>query len=275
MTAVVFPFDLFGSGGTAAGAQLLGDALQEMLDDAKAETMPARARAYRDVLTIEEVEFETIDELQDWRSRGRKAFRAAAKDGPLLWVGGNHLSSLPVLEELGPKTTVVQFDAHLDVYNLADNTKELSHGNFLLHAAKPLPPIVHVGSRDLFLPADHARKHFREIIDAEAVAVDESAAVERLVAATGPRVWVDIDCDAFDPAFFPAVSHPQPFGLSPAFVLRCLSALGEKVTGMSLSEFDPGRDVRDQSLGTLVWLAEWLFLRWSSPTRNAELGMRK
>ena len=52
-------------------------------------------------------------------------------------------------------TLVIQFDAHLDVYNLSDCTAELSHGNFLLHGAGPLPAIVNVfatGSMALTLP---------------------------------------------------------------------------------------------------------------------------
>ena len=35
-----------------------------------------------------------------------------------------------------------------------------------------------------------------------------------------------------------------------------------RVIGMGLSKFEPGRDVRDQSLATLVWLIEyWLLQR--------------
>jgi hypothetical protein len=35
----------------------------------------------------------------------------------------------------------------------------------------------------------------------------------------------------------------------------------DRVAGVSLSEFDPGRDRADQSLGTLVWLIERLLLK--------------
>src|SRR5262249_36762492 len=71
-----------------------------------------------------------------------------------------------VLEEMGsiPGTVIVQFDAHLDVYNLTGCTTKPSHGNFLLHAQGPLPPIAHVGHRDLFLPAEHTERHFRCIV---------------------------------------------------------------------------------------------------------------
>ena len=34
----------------------------------------------------------------------------------------------------------------------------------------------------------------------------------------------------------------------------------ERVVGVSLSEFEPGRDVNDRSLQTLMWLVEYLLL---------------
>jgi arginase family enzyme len=267
MLAVIFPFDLFGSAGTGAGAQLLGDALQEMLDDAKRESQPARAHSFRDRLRIKEFTFDKLSECEDWRDTARQAARSALKTKEsLLWLAGNHLGVLPVYEELDRDALVIQFDAHLDIYNLADCTPELSHGNFLLHAEGSLPTIVNVGSRDLFLPESHARKHYRKVFSAEEVACDADRVVKRIgeLGKKASSVWIDIDCDVFDPAYFPAVQHPQPMGLSPLFVLRALATLwSEKVVGVSLSEFDPGRDRGDQSLQTLVWLTEWLLLRWT------------
>lgn len=264
--AVTFPFDQFGSAGTGAGAQLLGDAVREMLADARRETRPARSDCYRDHVRVREFPFETPAQLGDWRKTARGAVRSALKAGDrLLWLAGNHLAVLPIYEELGPDALVIQLDAHLDIYNLADCTSELSHGNFLLHAADPLPAVVNVGNRDLFLPGEHVGQHYREAYGAEEVAGDPDKVVQRLtkLAKSAARVWIDIDCDAFDPAYFPAVQHPLPMGLSPAFVLRLLSAVwSEKVVGVSASEFDPGRDRADQGLGTLVWLVEWCLLQW-------------
>ncbi|MSR52850.1 MAG: hypothetical protein EXS09_06120 [Gemmataceae bacterium] len=269
MLAVVFPFDLFGSAGTGPGALLLGDALQEMLDDANEETQPARAESYRDQLSIEEFTFETLEECNQWRTTATEAVRSAFKEKKrLLWIAGNHLGVLPIYEELGPKSLVIQFDAHLDIYNLSDSTTELSHGNYLLHAKGPIPSIAHVGSRDLFLPEEHSRNYFRYQAPAEQVASDPDRVIREIasLAAKAKQIWIDIDCDVFDPAYFPAVQHPQPFGLSPAFVLRVLSAIwSDKVAGVSISEFDPGRDRNDQSLATLIWLVEWCLLMWSEP----------
>ena len=268
-TIVVFPFDLFGSAGTGAGAQLLGDAVREIIDDTTEETRPTRADALRGKLKVREEAFETLEQVQNWRTRGRQIAKASLKAGDfLLWLAGNHLAVLPVLEELGPDTLVVQFDAHLDIHDFHDTTKELSHGNFLKHAER-LPRLANLGHRDLLLPAEEVDAVFDSVYSAETIAIHlERVEKElRVKAKAAKRIWIDLDCDAFDPAFLPGVQHPLPFGLNPTVFLRLLDAVwSEKVVGFSVSEFDPGRDVRDTSLNLLGWLIEWMLLKHHEAT---------
>ena len=264
-TVTVFPFDLFGSAGTGAGARLLGDAVNEILDDTEAETRPCRADVLRNKVKVKELAFDTVAEVADWRARGRAAAKQALKPGAfLLWLGGNHLAALPVLEELGADTLVVQFDAHLDVYAFHDTTAELSHGNFLTHFDVPRPRLVSVGHRDLFITPEEAGKTFEAVYPAWDVAADVGrvAGELRAAATAAKRVWIDLDCDAFDPAALPAVHEPLPFGLSPpAFLTLFEAAWAGNVVGMSVTEFDPGRDVRDTSLNLLGWLVEYTLLK--------------
>jgi agmatinase len=271
-TAVVFPFDLFGSGGAGAGAALLGDELREVLADNRREAVPTRAAAYTDRLRLREFTFETLADYQDWRERGRRAVRQVLRKGDfLLWLAGNHLGTLPLYDELsglGERCLVVQLDAHLDIHNFAGCTPEPSHGNFLLHCAGPLPPVVNVGHRELLLRPEYVGRHYRLALPAEALALDPDKVLAALREASrhAERVFLDIDCDVFDPAFFPAVARPVPFGLAPQQVLRCLDAVwSERVAGVAVSEFDPARDRDDQSLATLVWLLERLLLRRYEP----------
>jgi arginase family enzyme len=268
-TVVVFPFDLFGSSGTAAGAQLLADAVREILADNKRERLPTRASAYQAHVRLKEFTFETLADYQDWRGQARQAVRQAWRKRELLvWLAGNHLGTLPVYDELahdGEGTLVVQLDAHLDIYNLSDCTTELSHGNFLLHVAGTLPTLVNVGHRELLLRPEHIQRYYQRTFAAAELALDDGAAAVAYLQEAGrqaKRVFLDVDCDVFDPAFFPALSHPLPFGLAPPLVLRLLDAVwSERVVGVSLSEFDPGRDANDRSLATLVWLLEYLLLK--------------
>src|SRR5580698_2163065 len=176
----VFPFDQFGSAGTGAGAQLLGDAVREILDDTEKETRPCRADCLRGNVEVYEFAFETMAQLLDWRKAGRSVARRALKTKQfLLWLGGNHLSVLPILEVLGSETLVVQFDAHLDIYSFHDNTTELSHGNFLKHFEASSPRIVNVGHRDLFLKHNEIAGVFEGVYSAEEIARDsDRVAVE-------------------------------------------------------------------------------------------------
>ena len=265
-TALFFPFDLFGHAGTRAGAELLADAFQEMLADNKREKKPTRARAYTSKVTFAEFKLDTFDAYQSWRRDARAAIHDVVQRGDfLLWVTGNHLGVLPVYDELAQRNIVViQFDAHLDIYNLADCTEELSHGNFLLHVDGKSPPLVNVGHRELLLRPEYIARHYRQTFSAAELALDPEPALLAIQAtcAEAEAVFLDLDCDVFDPAYFPAVAHPLPMGLSPQLLLRFLDAAwSPRGCGLAISEFDPARDRNDQSLGTLMWLIEYVLLR--------------
>jgi arginase family enzyme len=271
-SAVFFPFDLFGSGGCGSGADLLAEAFQELLADNRRERVPTRAAAYQGQVRVRRLTFESLADYGDWRRRARQIVRQTwRRDDFLLWVTGNHLGVLPIYEELAQRCVdvatealVIQFDAHLDIHHFHDTTAVPSHGNFLLHADGPLPPIINVGNRDLLLPADYVAKHFRSTWPAEALVRDPEQALGAVAAAAGGarRILLDIDCDVLDPTTFSAVTHPVPFGMSPHLLLRFLQASWtDRVVGVAISEFDPGRDHNDQCLATLIWLVEYLLLK--------------
>lgn len=265
--AIFFPFDLFGSAGTAAGAELLADAVREMIEDNEREKMPSRARAYKGKLKIHEFTFETLENYKDWRKQARQMVRRCLeKQEFFFWITGNHLGTLPVYDELSRDgdALVVQFDAHLDIYNLSDCSTELSHGNFLMHGKGKLPPLINVGHRELLLPAEHIERYYQHTIPANRLAIDPDAVVKELRERTqsAARIFIDLDCDVFDSAYFPALAHPQPFGLSMPLFLRLLDCVwSERVCGLAISEFAPARDEHDRSLAALMWLIEYLLLR--------------
>jgi agmatinase len=265
--AIFFPFDLFGSPGTKAGAELLADAFQEMLADNKRERLATRARAYANKVRFEEYAFETLADYQDWRGQARSRIRQVFRQNEfLLWVTGNHLGALPLYDELAgtsEKIRIVQLDAHLDIYNLSDCTPELSHGNFLLHAERLLPAIVNLGHRELLLRPEHIQKHYLATFSAAELTLDGACVLGKLhdLCESAERVYLDLDCDVFDPAYFPAVAQACPFGLAPLFCLRVLDAIGPKrLAGFSISEFDPAHDRHDRCLETLMWLIEYVLL---------------
>jgi len=78
---VFFPFDLFGSGGAAAGAELLADAFQEMLDDNRRERVPTRARAYQNQIRLQSFAFPKLSSYEGWKDRARQVVRQALRRG--------------------------------------------------------------------------------------------------------------------------------------------------------------------------------------------------
>jgi arginase family enzyme len=265
---VFFPFDLFGHPGTRTGCELLADAVREMLEDNRREKVKTRADAYKNRVNVEEFLFETLNDYRDWRKQ------AAGTIGPildskdfLLWTTGNHLGAMPIYEVLArdhPEAVVVQFDAHLDIYDLADTTTELSHGNFLRHLGRKPPRIVNLGHREQILRPEAIAEFYEATFSAAELHHDPTKALAALEEKTrsAEMVIIDVDCDVFDAAYFPGVAQPEPFGLSPAFFLRCLQVIPwDRVRGLVLSEFFPAHDERDRSLATLLWLVEWALLR--------------
>ena len=78
----------------------------------------------------------------------------------------------------------------------------------------------------------------------------------------GPTMAVDWGEDEPPPAVRRAMMRRVLSYFAPPLLLRFLDALwSERLCGVAVSEFDPGRDHRDQSLSTLVWLLEYLLLK--------------
>lgn len=263
---VVFPLDSFGSAGTSEGARHLGEAVREILADFRRETVPTRANSWCPHTRMVEASFDTTAELSLWRSRGhRLAEKTFSRGEHLVWLGGNHLSVLPVLDVIAadPLAGVVQLDAHVDIHRFHDTVEELSHGNFLRHVNwAGTPRVVHLGNRDLLIPAGEKRQFLGEEITAEAWKADEAAALGRVATATAgwDRILIDLDVDVFDPGFLPGMARPVPWGVDGWQVLRLMESLpADKVAGLAISEYSPGRDPDDRALEVLAWLLErWL-----------------
>jgi arginase family enzyme len=261
----VFPFDQFGGAGTSHGAMALADIVREIRRDSQQEHQPCRTQSLRGRLHIHEVAFTQPRSLRHWRERGRRWFRQTLQRYPfILWLGGNHLSILPVLEQLPPQTLILQFDAHLDIHHFDDTLDTLSHGNYWRFLPEPRPPVLHLGHRDLYVLPEETRRFFTAVYSAIDIATrlpEVTAELHRHVLQAS-RVWIDIDVDVFDPSVCPAVQQPLPFGLTTTtFWSLWQAAWSDKVLGVSVSEFDPGRDVRDQSLHMLGWFIEHLLLQ--------------
>ena len=161
----------------------------------------------------------------------------------LVMLGGEHLLSVALVKafaEKHPGLTVLQFDAHGD---LRDRYLESQY----THACTArriveLCPLVQVGIRSLsaeeweFLGTHPPVTTFF----AEENPLGEEA-LERLVAALGPEVYITFDLDVLDPSVMPGVGNPEPGGLGWWETLRILRRVAQqrRIVGFDLMEYCP------------------------------------
>ncbi len=223
-SAIFFPFDLFGSGGTRAGAELLADAVREMLADNRREKMPTRAAAYAGQGPGPRgCAFDTHRATTATGAEGHGKRHGQALDRRRLPPLGHRQPS----RRARPSTTscralgdvlVVQFDAHLDIYHLTDCTegavaRQLPHARVPARCRAWLTSAIAICCCDpIMSPAISTatsrpgtwrlirRRRSRRL---------------RSLPPPPPRVFLDLDCDVFDPAYFPGVGpsaavRPEP-----------------------------------------------------------------
>ena len=167
------------------------------------------------------------------------ALRHLEEGTRLLSLGGDHSISFPLLEaygELVDDLTVVQFDAHPDLYHDYEDNP-FSH-------ASPFARVMEKGcvSRLVQIGIRASNRHQRE--QAEHFGVETFEAWrwrDVLNLEIKSPVYVSLDLDVFDPGFAPGVAHHEPGGLAPRDVFEVVQRL-PRLIGADIVELNPARD---------------------------------
>jgi agmatinase len=158
-----------------------------------------------------------------------------------LSLGGDHSVTYPILRALGPRyprLTVVQFDAHPDLYDVFE-------GDRYSHAC-PFARIMEEGlaTRLVQLGIRAMTGHQREQAAHFGVEMQEMRRWrDGLVPPLEGPVYVSFDLDALDPAFAPGVSHREPGGLSVRQALDAIQRLPGPIVGADVVEYNPLGDL--------------------------------
>jgi agmatinase len=168
--------------------------------------------------------------------------RAAAQAGcrgRLLALGGDHAVTFPLVEGLaqvhGP-LNLLHFDAHPDLYHDYEGNPRSHASPFARIFEQGLARrLVQVGVRTW---NSHNREQARRF-GIEAVEWSDFAP-DRVPIPEAP-LYVTIDLDGIDPAFAPAVSHPEPGGLTVRDVVAVLGRIRSRVVGADIVELNPSQ----------------------------------
>ncbi|MCM4080807.1 arginase family protein [Paractinoplanes hotanensis] len=192
------------------------------------------------------------------------AVRAAVTDPPMVTVGGDcGVELAPIeaaLERHGDGLVVVWFDAHGDLNTPESSPSGAFHGMVLRTLLGEGPPelaprrtlrpaqVVLAGVRAL----DAAEKEFISDHDIE---IADLESLPSVVAAAGARaVYIHIDLDVLDPAFFSSLGFPEPDGVRPERLADAVRALTDRfpLAGLGICEYQPAGPGDREVLADLV-----------------------
>ena len=196
-----------------------------------------------------DVPFDPLD-IRGGVERATAAVQAILNRGAVpLAFGGDDAVPIPVLRAYahhGP-LVVIQIDEHLD---WAEDRHGVTEGySSPMRRISEMPWVkqtIQVGLH-AFGSADQlkdARAAGNILITAQEVHLKGVPAILDLIPA-GENYFITVDMDDFDTAFMPAVSHPEPGGLSfrESVDLLCGLAARGRIAGMDWVEFVPGHDL--------------------------------
>lgn len=158
----------------------------------------------------------------------------------VLSLGGDHSITYPIVHAYSshyPELNVLHIDAHPDLYPEFE-------GNPYSHAcpfarimeAGYVKRLVQVGIRAV----TQEQKEQAERFNVEQIEMNNFDP-EVDLNFEGP-VYISFDMDGLDPAFAPAVSHPEPGGLSVRDTLNIIRSVNGPIVGADIVEYNPVRD---------------------------------
>jgi agmatinase len=160
---------------------------------------------------------------------------------PIL-LGGDHLITLPILEEIlqvYPNLHLLQLDAHTDLRE--DYLGEtLSHSTVMRRVVDRLGKgrLFQIGIRSGTEEEFKLAKEMRSIVSSDQRSL--RAMVRRL---RNRPVYITLDLDLFDPGFLPGVGTPEPGGLTFQEFISLLKVLKSlHVIGFDIVELTPDYD---------------------------------
>ena len=177
----------------------------------------------------------------DWlETIERSAGEILGQNSKLLSLGGDHSITWPLIRSHAkkyPKLTILQIDAHPDLYDQLDGNRHAHACPFARIMEEGLVDrLVQIGIRTL-------NQHQREQAARFGVEIIEMRdwSANKLPQFDSP-FYLTLDLDGLDPAFAPGVSHHEPGGFSAREVIEIIQNLPPVLVGADIVELNPVRD---------------------------------
>jgi agmatinase len=172
----------------------------------------------------------------------KKALNLIKNNKKLLAVGGEHLVTFPLYlaaREIFGDFTLLQLDAHADLRETYLDS-EFSHACVMnLCLENNLKKLIQLGIRSC-----SNEEHQKINNDSRIISLQDYSELENVIE-TAEKIYLSLDVDFFDPAYFPATGTPEAGGASFNDLLMILKTLQSKkanIIGADIVEFIPDLD---------------------------------
>ncbi|WXG42499.1 MAG: agmatinase [Promethearchaeati archaeon SRVP18_Atabeyarchaeia-1] len=164
-----------------------------------------------------------------------------------IMLGGEHSVTYGAVKALGKDTTVVQFDAHMDLRNDYLGEK-WSHASVMRRISEEVgvPHIIEVGTR---APSKEeyvfAKENKLSFLTSETVNSNWREPAEKIkkLLQASPKIYLTIDIDCLDPSVAPGVGNPEPEGISLTALINIIQGIvSPRVKGFDVVEVSPPND---------------------------------
>ncbi len=156
------------------------------------------------------------------------AAKLAGSDSRLLFLGGDHFITYPVLKGLKRGRPadygLVYFDSHADFYEDMGGY-QLSHASTVRRIVdEGIVSLNNIAAFDLRSAVPEQREQFHGGTRSRPIAPENFKRAVKEVSKRVEHLYVSIDLDVLSPDVAPGVSHPESGGPSFAELLQCVSA---------------------------------------------------
>lgn len=167
-------------------------------------------------------------------------------------LGGEHSITSGIIQSYPKDVAVLVLDAHLDFRDKYEN-ESFNHACVIRRIADhiPIENIAVMGIRSAEKEEYQLAKEKKLFfIDAQDIRQNGiKKAISKVQQYLGDKpVYLSFDIDVLDPAYAPGTSTPEPFGLTPWDILKCIQSFSSKLVGFDIVEVCPSYDDGETAL---------------------------
>lgn len=222
--------------------------IKKILNKLEGFNLKENFNAFEKKICEHNIKCNNIKEIQKKISNIKKDF--------FIFVGGNHLISLPIVKELSKKEKfgVIWIDAHADLRSFHPGTFNKKYANTTV-----LRRIYEFNKNIVIIGLRSCSRQEKEFYEKNKIPVFKSWDInkQKIKKIIKNKKWyLSIDIDVLDPVYAPSVTYPEPFGLSLKELAEIIRLIfkGSNIISCDLVEIEKNNDITSISAAKIIEL---------------------